>query len=389
LPPSGKNAADVRSAPPLAEELIERTAALAPSIASRAGETERLRRLPSDIFEALRDAGLFRLYQPARFGGYELPYGTLQLALSSLLGAACGSTAWVQSVLAVHAWMLGSFHEAAQKAVWGENPTATIATATAPVDGAARVVAGGLVLEGTWEFASGCESADWIVFRANVASLGPRWCVVPRTAVEIVDVWYATGLRGSGSQNVRVHDLFVADELTLDVLALRGSQRPYYGLPYIGVFQFAICLPVLGLARGALARFQRETRSRPDRQRAAARQLRFAQSTCEVEAAELLLARTGAELAASASEGRLLKTGDRIGFKRDAAFAARLCRSAVDRLVQVGGAHGVADANPLQRALRDIAAIASHHGLDWDTSGELFGSFAFGIDPTDPMLLQG
>jgi len=379
----------MRTAPPLAEELIERTAALAASIAARAGETERLRRLPPDIFGALRDAGLFRLYQPARFGGFELPYGSLQLALSSLLGAACGSTAWVQSVLAVHAWMLGSFHEAAQAAVWGENPAATIATATSPVDGIARVVAGGVVLDGTWEFASGCESADWIVFRANVASLGPRWCVVPRSSVDIVDVWYATGLRGSGSQNVLVRDLLVDDDLTLDVLALRGSPRPHYGLPYIGVFQFAICVPTLGLARGALAYFQEETRKRPDRQRAAARQLRFAQSTCEVEAAELLLARTAAQLEASAREGRLLKTGNRIQFKRDAAFAAHLCRSAVDRLVQVGGAHGVADANPLQRALRDIAAIASHHGLDWDTSGELFGSFAFGIEPTDPMLLDG
>ncbi len=370
------------------EELIQRTAALAPAIAARAHETERLRRIPADLFAQLREAGLFRLYQPARFGGYELPYGSLQLALSSLIGAACGSTAWVQSVLAVHGWMLGSFHDAAQRAVWGENPAATIATATSPVDGVGRAVSGGIALDGTWEFASGCECADWIVFRANVAELGARWCVVPRSSVEIVDVWYATGLRGSGSQNVRVHDLFVAGELTRDVLALRGSSRPFYGLPYIGVFQFAVCVPVIGLARGALAHFQAETRRRPERQRNAARQLRFAQSTCEVEAAQLLLARTAGELTAAATEGRLVKTADRVRFKRDAAFAAHLCRSAVDRLVQAGGAHGIADANPMQRALRDIAAIASHHGLDWDTSGELFGSLAFGIEPTDPMLLH-
>ncbi len=356
-----------------------------PGIAARALEIERLRRLPSDIAAALRDAGLFQLYQPARHGGFELPFGSLQLAVSSLLGSACGSTAWVQTGFAIHAWIIGSFSEAAQTIVWGANPAAGIATATAPVDGRGRAVDGGIVLDGTWSFASGCDIADWILIRANVASVGMRWCVVPQPAVEIVDVWYASGLRGSGSQDVCLREVFVPAELTLDGLALRGSTRPLFGLPYIGVFQFAIALPVLGLARGALAAFAEEARHRPDRERAS-RQARFAESACEVDAAELLLARTARDFEAAQAEGRLLRTADRIRFKRDAAFAARLCHSAVERLVQMGGAHGLADANPLQRALRDIAAIASHHGLAWDVSGELAGSFAFGIDPTDPML---
>ena len=369
-----------------AEELIERTAALVPGIAARAGEAERLRRIPDATIDALRDAGLFRLYVPARFGGFELPFGGLQLAVSSLLGAACGSTAWVQGAFAVHGWMLGSFTDEAQTAVWEANPDAAIATATSPVDGTGRTVPGGIVLDGTWSFGSGCESADWMIIRANVPSRGWRWFLLPQAAVEIVDVWYASGLRGSGSQDVRLHEVFVPDAMTLDVLALRGSAIPLYGLPYIGVFQFTIALPTLGLARGALSAFEELTRKHPDRQRAAARQLRFAESACEVDAAELLLARTAREFEAAQAEGRVVKTAERIRAKRDAAYAARLCRSAVDRLVQVGGAHGLADVNPLQRAFRDIAAIASHHGLSWDTSGELYGSFAFGLEQPDPML---
>jgi alkylation response protein AidB-like acyl-CoA dehydrogenase len=134
-----------------------------------------------------------------------------------------------------------------------------------------------------------------------------------------------------------------------------------------------------------LATFAEDMRHRPDRERGS-RQFRFAESACEVDAAELLLERMALVFEGAQAEARLLKRADRIRSKRDAAFAARLCRSAVDRLVQMGGAHGLTDANPLQRALRDVAAITSHQGLAWDVSGELAGSFAFGIDPSDPML---
>jgi two-component flavin-dependent monooxygenase len=195
-------------------------------------------------------------------------------------------------------------------------------------------------------------------------------------------------LRGSGSQNVRADALFVPDAMTLDVLALRGSSRGLYGLPYIGVFQFAIAVPTLGLARGALAAFRAETSARPDRQTSPARQIRFAESEAEVDSAQLLLARAARELDAASTEGRLIPAAERVRIKRDASFAAKLCRSAVDRLVQVLGAHGVVDAHPIQRASRDIAAIASHHGLSWDTSGALYGSVAFGLIPPDPMLSE-
>jgi len=373
-------------------EVIRRTQEIIPTIKARASETEALRRIPEDTARLLSDAGLFRLYQPSRFGGFELPFGTLQLALSKEIGAACGSTAWVQSVLAIHGWMLGSFTDEAQEAVWAQNTCAVVATAVSPADGRATREVGGLRLDGTWEFSSGCELADWIVFRASVkdAAQGSNyWCLVPRSAVEIVDVWYATGLRGSGSQSVRVRNVFVPSAFTLDVTALRGSTRPLYGLPYIGAFQFAIAVPAIGIAKGSLALFQSETRQRPDRRAQSARQIRFARSAAEVDAAELLLARMAKDFESATAECRLLGTEDRIRFKRDASFAVYLCRTAVDRLVEVLGAHGVADSNPIQRAHRDIAAIASHHGLAWDVSGEIFGSFAFGVDPSDPMLLVG
>jgi alkylation response protein AidB-like acyl-CoA dehydrogenase len=247
------------------------------------------------------------------------------------------------------------------------------------------------VLDGTWQFASGCEAAGWIVIRAAVPgpTASARWCLVPMSSVEIVDVWFVTGLRGTGSQDIRVRELFVPDNFTIDVLALRGSNRGLYGLPYMGVFQMTIAAPAIGVARGALAAFRDDAAQRPDRQGHAARQLRYARSAAEVDAAELVLTRMGTDFEASVAAGSVPLTADRVRFKRDASFAVDLCRSAVARLVEALGAHGLAIDNPVQRALRDVIAIASHHGLTWDASGALFGSTAFGLTPTDPMALPG
>ena len=59
---------------PTRERFIEAARAMAPALAERAAETENLRRLPEANVEAIVDAGLHRIYQPARYGGAEMTY---------------------------------------------------------------------------------------------------------------------------------------------------------------------------------------------------------------------------------------------------------------------------------------------------------------------------
>jgi 3-hydroxy-9,10-secoandrosta-1,3,5(10)-triene-9,17-dione monooxygenase len=94
-------------------DLKERAAALVPRLRERAHLTEELRRLPEDTVDEFRAAGLFRVLQPSRFGGFELDYGRTQVELCTILGQGCGSSAWVQCVIACHAWCLGMFAPAA------------------------------------------------------------------------------------------------------------------------------------------------------------------------------------------------------------------------------------------------------------------------------------
>src|SRR3972149_2218994 len=88
------------------EELIARARALVPVLRERAQKCEELRQLPVETNRALLDAGLYRIYQPKRYGGFEADY-QLQVDVSAEIGRGCGPTAWVLSILASHSWVQG------------------------------------------------------------------------------------------------------------------------------------------------------------------------------------------------------------------------------------------------------------------------------------------
>ena len=113
------------AAGPRLEELMARAESLIPVLRERAQRAEELRRLPDETIADLHSSGLFRMLQPARVGGSELPYRAL-FELSAVIGRGCGSTAWVLANLAAHHWLLGMWHPEAQDEIWGESPDSLI-----------------------------------------------------------------------------------------------------------------------------------------------------------------------------------------------------------------------------------------------------------------------
>src|SRR4029077_14473121 len=81
-----------RGEPPRFEELLARAEALVPVLRERAPRAEQLRHLPDETIADLRESALFRMLQPARVGGSELPYRAL-FELTAVIGQGCGSTA--------------------------------------------------------------------------------------------------------------------------------------------------------------------------------------------------------------------------------------------------------------------------------------------------------
>ena len=105
------------------EILIERARSLIPVLRQRSAQATAERKLPQETIDDFRRLGLTRCLQPAMFGGFGSDYRVFSKMLR-VLAHGCGSSAWVAAVHTEHSWVVGQFPEAAQHAVWDENPDA-------------------------------------------------------------------------------------------------------------------------------------------------------------------------------------------------------------------------------------------------------------------------
>src|ERR1700730_11573389 len=175
------------SAPPQFATIIDRVRTLRPEIESRALATEKAKRVPAETMDALRDADVFRTMQPKRFGGDE--YGPAELAQIGLeLGRACGSTGWCGTLAVCFGWMTSFFPLEAQQEVW-DDPDNLLAVSYTPSP-KVEVVDGGIKIAGSWPWASGVDSATWLILSGLICGKdGPpplAWCVVPVSDVVVV-----------------------------------------------------------------------------------------------------------------------------------------------------------------------------------------------------------
>lgn len=391
----------VESSTPTIEEMVQRAHALVPKLRERAAATEALGRLPTETVADFADGGFFRVLQPRRFGGMELDYGRTQLELCTILGQACGSSAWVQMVIACHAWCLAMFPDAAQQAVWREAPETLIGSAFGFTTGKGQRVkgGGGYWVEGDWVFSSGSNLCQWIILgtRLEQEAAGPPkqiWTLLPRTDWEILDTWHAAGLKGSASNNIRVKGAFVPDEFSLDIGFGPGggptpgslvNPNPMYALPLAGFFFFNVTTEALGIARGAIDAFADQLARRGDRPNLYGRHLRLAESAAEVDAAEALIRSDVERIDRILHAGVPVEPAFQAKLGRDLSFMVRLCSQAVDRLTAAVGANGMDDDNPVHRASRDIHAIANHAVNNWEHQALNYSRARAGLAPV-PMF---
>ena len=155
------------SSRPSAETLVARARAMIPNIANRAAAARRERRVPEETIRDMEEAGFFRIFQPARWSGYEMKPQAFYDVLIALAEADM-STGWVYGVLGVHPWLMGLMEDRAVHDVWGDDDTTRLCSSLMPV-GRAEPVEGGFSLTGHWRFSSGCDYAKWALLGASCA----------------------------------------------------------------------------------------------------------------------------------------------------------------------------------------------------------------------------
>ena len=387
-----------------AEEVVRRAAALAPVLRERAREAEELRRLPAENVAAMREAGLLKVLQPKRFGGYQLGIHA-HLDVVCEVSRGCGSTGWCLGVMHAHSWLAGLLPEDAQKELYGANQDAIISAVIAP-RGTARRVDGGYVLNGFWPFASGCEHSDWLFLGAAVQddkgeTADEADFLVPTADIEIRDDWHVVGLRGTGSCSLIAKDVFVPAHRYVSLIAGIAGNYPgahlhdgwLHKAAFVPVLAIALTGPALGVAGAALEDFKAYVPGRtiaytPEEVQIdnTATHLEVAEASMKIDAARLLLHRGADDIEDAARAGREMPLEIRARVRMDCAYAVRLCLEAVEILYLATGGSGIAAKNPIQRAQRDIHAINMHGLLSLKTNLEMYGRILLGLPQNTPLI---
>lgn len=385
--------------------MIARAKALIPRLRERASRTEELRRLPPETERELHESGLFRILQPKRVGGSELDYVAL-VDGADAIGQADASVAWNWANLASHHWMLAMFDKRAQDIVWSKDADALIASSFIFPAGRARKVDGGYVLRGRWPFSSGVDSSEWNMLASVVSTedeadgIEYRIFVVNKRDYKILDTWDATGLRGTGSNDVEVNDAFVEEPMTLAVSDLDGGPTPgtavnpnaLYQLPVFSLFPYVLSGVALGNAQACLddyvdiARHRASTYNRAKVGDLQSTQIKIAEASAKIDAARVIMRSTCIEAMEEARRGHIPDMAAKTRCRRDGAFAVNLCTEAVSLLFSASGARGLFTSGVLQRQFRDAHAINSHIAFNFDAAGTNYGRVALGL-PSENLTL--
>lgn len=366
---------------------------IAPILAERAPETDALRRIPDATMALLREKGLLRMLQPARYGGYETsPAEMFRVQIE--LASACPSTGWVLGVLGVHSWQLALFDPRAQEDVWGDDTEVLISSSYAPT-GTIERVEGGFKVSGRWSFSSGCDHCDWAFLGGFAPSDGlpdMRTFLLPRSDYVIEDNWHVSGLRGTGSKDVVVDGAFVPEYRTHKLIdgykrdnpGNRYNPSPIYRLPFGQIHVRSVSTPAIGCAVGAIDHYLSRTKSRvaaadaakvwedPTAQRTASEAERL------IDEAKLVLERNFNELVAGVEAGEDLPIERRVRFRYDSSMAVDKAVRAVDLLFTASGGRAIFTNSPLNRFFQDVHAIRAHFANNPDKPGRNLGATLLG-----------
>lgn len=348
--------------------LLESARSIAPQIREAAEEIEAGRQLPRQIVDLLRSIGAFRLLQPRWLGGHDADPVT-QILFIAELARADASTAWCVMIGCDGGLLSRELDPDVAREMYSDIDAATCGSGFPP--GTARRVEGGYVATGRWPYMSGITHADWVQMNCRLSGEdapadGPPFIrlVAHRDEVTILDTWKTGGMRGTGSHDVEVSDLFIPEERSVPP---RPSNRSVLGDP---LRHPAWLLPkhlgvALGLVQAAHDEVMEIARDRTAF-RGSLRNDPLTQATLGETAAQIAACRAYALSASDAAWQEVCETGEmsdarRVNLRLAITHVHQESQNVVERLYAVAGSTALyAERSTLDRRLRDIHAMNQH-----------------------------
>ncbi|MEI7711475.1 MAG: acyl-CoA dehydrogenase family protein [Rhodospirillales bacterium] len=373
-------------------DIVAAAIALAPAIRAARDDAERMRQTPPALAAEITEAGIYQMYLPRSMGGPETPPLTAFRVVEEL-SRHDGSVGWGAMIATAL-----SMNAARLPAEIGRELAGTPAdyrcAGSARPGGKAWPVEGGFRVKGQWNFASGIQNANWLYATCVVADGGEKpvlramW--VPRTQVTIVDTWHTVGMRGTGSQDFVIDDVFVPEAHSRLSAAPPSETGPLYHPRSWYVFLWTpSAANALGIARGAIdtlteiAATEASTLS-PNLLRDRPRvQERLAEAEAIVNASRAYVFDAVGRLWDTLCAGE--QPTDRMVAQARLALVHAMHESvrAVDKVFHAAGTNAIYTRLPLERAFRDIH-VALQHGAALPSYFESAGKVLLGLKPNDP-----
>ena len=371
LPSNGPNSVEAKRIYAQVEEIV-------PILRAQNADTEARRWIGDDISQRLKDIGVYQLFAPKRFGGFEMnTYDALTILTK--LGEGCASASWVAGIHNAAVWLAALYDDKAQEEILGGDEKAVISGVLAPT-GRFEQVEGGYLLTGKWGYASGVLDANWLLmggprYLKDGTKLDEVYALVPVSKIKVFDDWDTVAMCGTGSHSVAVDKVFVPEHHLIDpAAAARGEipsktagNIPLYRSAFLPVLSAVLVTPALGAVR---AMFEEAMRQIPNRRitytsysnqaEAVSTQNRLAEAASLIDEAQFHTDRLGKNMDKWAESGSYMEFADRALGRLDIGRGLDLCRSAANLLFAIAGSGAIARSNPMQRYFRDIHGAASH-----------------------------
>ena len=348
------------------EQLVDEISALHSQFDATAAESEELGDAPQALVDLMRQIRVPMIKAPLEVGGDRLLLAD-QCRYFTALSYSNPTAAWTGFNHAGAAAAAGSrLSDDGIDLLFGSDPSPFLAAVAIPTGTFTRVD-GGVLMNGTWNYASGVRHADWAMLTAIEAVEQPSVTLaVIRTADATVHGdWNVMALKGTGSVSITAKDVFVPTALTVDPMEPPKRGGAIYGLNYpifvagenLG-FTFGVCNRFIDelvvYARGKSRGFDGRLADR------GAFQYELGKSSQQLQAVQAHALATLATVDDAMENGKEFTARGEAAVAAMTAYCTETAVSAVSRLMSFAGAGALFNSSPLQRCFRDAQGSAQH-----------------------------
>jgi alkylation response protein AidB-like acyl-CoA dehydrogenase len=379
--------------------LVDAAREIAPIIRAHSEEAERERRLSQPVLKALQETGLLRMTTPRSLGGLETDPVTRALVVEEV-GRHDSAAAWTLENPLDWAFNCCRLPDEGAEEIYSGGADILIAGQFGrPLH--ATSTDGGYRISGRAPFVSNCYDADWMLSTVLVdedSAAGEseeRMVYFPRGGCEIIDTWDVMGMRGTGSNDISVTDVYVPKSRTFPMVPdfEPGShyQGPLYRLPLAGVLATGIPTPMLGVARRALDEVTDLARTKtpvasssPLKERASA-QVQLGRAEAILRSGRLLLLDGLSGAWRRCVDGETHSLEQKADLLLAMAHAMSGAVQAVELACSIAGTTAFRATSPLERCFRDVQTMRHHVWASEQRYGT-FGQVRLGVPPDFPVV---